>query len=127
MRSSTDKIEPFRIVGHSQFATERSSGMNGAFFIPLDGAILNVIASDGSDWNELGLPGNPWEHVSVSLRVRTPTWAEMDYVKRLFWETHETVIQFHVPRLHHKNTNEFTLHMWRQIGVEVPLPPIKCV
>ena len=61
--------------------TTADMGANGAFAIPLpSGVIVNVIASDGSDWHECDLPGVPWEHVSVSLPRRCPTWEEMDAV-----------------------------------------------
>jgi hypothetical protein len=44
-----------------------------------------------------------------------------------FWEDTETVLQFHVPRNQHINTHENTLHLWRQVGVEVARPPQICV
>lgn len=65
----------------------------------------------------------PWEHVSVSRLDRTPTWAEMDRVKRFFWEDHETVMQLHVPRNSHVNLHPNCLHLWRPTGAEIPLPP----
>lgn len=36
-----------------------------------------------------------WEHVSISLPKRVPTWAELCFVKSLFWSDDETVLQFH--------------------------------
>jgi len=65
----------------------------------------------------------PWEHVSVSRQDRAPTWAEMDRVKRLFWDDTETVMQLHVPRSSHVNVHPHCLHLWRPIGTEIPLPP----
>lgn len=59
---------------------------------------LNVIASDGSYWQDAGLPWPVWEHVSVSLPDRCPTWEEMCWVKSLFFEDEECVLQFHPPR-----------------------------
>jgi hypothetical protein len=92
-----------------------------------NGARLAVIASDGRDWAECGFAGPAWEHVSVSLPTRCPTWEEMDWVKRQFWEDDEVVIQLHVARKDHISTHNFCLHMWRPVGVVLPLPPAEAV
>jgi hypothetical protein len=65
---------------------------NGHYHItgPL-GARLFVIASDGLDW----------DHVSVSLPNRTPTWAEMVFIRSLFFRDDETVMQLSVPARDH--------------------------
>lgn len=42
--------------------------------------------------------GGGWEHVSVSLSNRCPTWEEMCMVKDIFWGEDECVIQFHPPK-----------------------------
>lgn len=93
------------------------------FVIPRDGVRLKVIASDGTDWKECGLKGKPWEHVSVSVEGRCPTWGEMDDIKRIFWRDDETVMQLHVPRDEHVNLHPTCLHLWRPTGVEIPRPP----
>jgi hypothetical protein len=64
-----------------------------------------------------------WEHVSVSLPDRVPTWEEMDRVKSLFWDDEETVVQFHPARSAYVNAMPFCLHLWKRIGVEFALPP----
>lgn len=68
-------------------------------------------------------PGMPWEHVSVSLVDRCPTWNEMSFVKDLFWLPTETVIQIHPPKLQHINYHEFCLHLWRNVNQQIILPP----
>lgn len=92
----------------------------GAFRIPSprDNRDLAVIASSGD--KELGVA---WEHVSVSLPNRCPTWPEMDFVKRLFWDDEESVIQLHPPRSRWINNHDYCLHMWRPLEFEIPLPP----
>jgi hypothetical protein len=103
--------------------SSRYDGNNGAFFIPAAGVLLLVIVSDDGGW----------EHASVTVRQRdkdgrthepsrTPTWAEMDQVKRLFWADDETVVQYHVPRSDHVNVHDYCLHLWKQVGVNLPLP-----
>lgn len=101
-------------------ASSRHDGNNGAFHFTYNGARLVVIASDGEGW----------DHVSVSLRDRCPTWDEMCYVKDLVFEPEETVIQYHPPKSVYGNAHDYCLHMWRPQGVhmwrpqgvEIPLP-----
>lgn len=85
----------------------------GAFMVPFEGRDLRVIASDGMGW----------EHVSVSLRNRTPNWREMCLIKDLFWDPEDVVIQFHPRASEYVNFHAFCLHLWRPIGVELPTPP----
>jgi len=67
--------------------------------------------------------GMGWEHVSVSInRKRTPSWEIMNFVKDLFWDKEDTVIQFHPPRSQYVSYHPFCLHLWRPIGTEIPLP-----
>lgn len=96
---------------------------------PRSGNVFIVIASNGSDWQACGLPGTPWEHVSVHLRGkdRCPSWAEMCWIKDLFWRPDECVMQLHVPAADHQNCHETTLPLWRPVGAEIPRPPRQCV
>lgn len=89
----------------------------GAFFItsPL-GRQLKIMSS-GHDLDYR------WEHVSVSLNSRPPSWAEMCYVKDLFWREDECVVQFHPPRSEYVNHHPYCLHLWKPIDIEIPLPP----
>lgn len=64
-----------------------------------------------------------WEHVSVSLKNRCPTWEEMCLVKDLFWGEDETVIQFHPKDAEHVNNHPYCLHLWKRTGEEHELPP----
>ena len=41
--------------------------------------------------------GDGWEHVSVSLPNRCPTWNEMAWIASLFFEPEETLVQFRPP------------------------------
>jgi hypothetical protein len=67
-----------------------------------------------------------WEHVSVSLRNRCPTWDEMCHIKSLFWKDAEVAVQFHPPKSEHVNNCETCLHLWKYCG-EMPTPPSICV
>ena len=59
------------------------SGNHGAFTIPFESFILHVLVSDGQGW----------EHVSVSLSHWTPNWREMCFIKDVFWDEEDVVIQ----------------------------------
>jgi hypothetical protein len=64
-----------------------------------------------------------WDHVSVSLPTRCPTWVEMELVKRLFFRDDETAMQLHVPVADYRNFHPYCLHIWRPHGIPIPLPP----
>jgi len=85
---------------------------------------LNIISSGHC---EDGDATNGWEHVSVSLPKRCPTWDEMCFVKSLFWDDTETVIQFHPHKSVYVNTSETCLHLWRWAAGVQPMPPLECV
>ena len=118
------EIEPYRI----QQGTYRSKrgNLSGAFSVPFRGTMLRVIASNGDGWRASSLGGKPWEHVSVSIATRCPTWEEMAFVKRLFWRDDETVIQFHPPKHCYVDVHPNCLHLWKP-PYKVVLPPIQCV
>lgn len=99
----------------------------GAFRLRYNGQLLNVIVGDGQDWQECDLPLPAWEHVSVSTLTRTPTWEEMTWVKSLFFAPEECVLQFHPPASSYVNTHNYCLHLWRPIGVDIPMPPVPAV
>lgn len=87
----------------------------GAFYIRQNASsdMMKVIASDGEGW----------DHVSVSCRFRTPTWDEMEWIKRMFFYDHETCMQLHVPPSDHISYAKYALHLWRPQNVDIPRPP----
>lgn len=88
----------------------------GVFKIPFngfDGVELYCIASHGGGW----------EHVSVSVPNRCPTWQEMCFIKDLFFEAEDCVIQYHPPKSDYVNLHRYVLHLWRPIDIKIPLPP----
>lgn len=64
--------------------------------------------------------GLKWEHVSVSLKKRVPTYQEMCFVKSLCWDAEDEVIHFFPRQSEHVNIHENCLHLWRPIGVKLP-------
>lgn len=92
----------------------QADGNNGAFIVsslklkqP-----ASVIASDGMGW----------EHVSISFPNRLPTWDEMCFIKSLFWDKEDCVVQFHPPESDYINNHPYCLHLWRPTNQEIPRP-----
>lgn len=122
------RIERHRITT-GKLASDSSDGNNGAFMLPImrcgDGQMvlqethykpdvtLGIVVSDGEDW----------DHVSVSLQKRCPSWDEMCFVKDLFFEPEEAVMQLHPPKSDYVNHHPFCLHLWRPQNKRIPLPP----
>lgn len=98
--------------------TDDTIGNNGLFYLKKGGNdTLTVIASDGAGW----------EHVSVSRIKRTPTWAEMCYVKDMFWDAEDVVLQYHPAKSQHVDNHPYCLHLWRPIGIVLPVPDPRMV
>lgn len=97
MRNPTSiEIERCRIAGPS-------GEPYGQFMVKVGSFRLRCIASCGQGW----------DHVSVSLANRCPTWTEMDAIKRLFWDDAEIVMQLHISGEKKVNVHPFCLHLWR--------------
>ena len=88
----------------------------GKFIIPSENKRFKyqVIAS---------VDGN-WDHISVSLMTwneqyplsRCPKWDEMCFIKDLFFEDEEEVIQFHPKKSEYVNIHPYVLHLWKYHG-----------
>jgi hypothetical protein len=81
---------------------------NGHFFFKRGSAVLSVRVSNGGGW----------DHVSVSLKTRCPTWEEMCYVREKFFADDEWVMQLHPPKTENVNYHPFCLHLWRPQSTE---------
>lgn len=115
--------EYYRVTS-GPLASTKAEGNNGLFFITRrEGPPLRAICSDGILGVEPGSGLGGWEHVSVSLATRCPTWAEMCRVKALFWDEGDCVVQFHPPASEYVNNHPFCLHLWRSIDRTFPMPP----
>ena len=87
---------------------------------------LMIIASCGD--KEMGID---WEHVSVRAEKQInnrviqmlPTWTEMCFVKSLFWDDEDVVMQLHPRKSEYVNNHQFVLHLWRCLTQEIPTPP----
>lgn len=114
MKSPNLEIERYRILHHPVLGDMRGNiGTNdGCFKIPFNGNELTVITSDGDGW----------DHVSVSLKNRCPTWDEMKFVKEMFFRDDEAAIQIYPPKALYRNCHPYCLHWWRPQNVALPMP-----
>lgn len=56
---------------------------------------------------------NGWNHVSVSLNNRTPTWEEMCHIKDIFFNEEDFCLQFHPKKSQYVNAHKHCLHIWQ--------------
>lgn len=113
MKVFSEHINQYRIK-EGPLASDDSYGMTGQWRIPLPcGLKALVISSDGMGW----------EHVSVSTGERCLTWEEMCFIKELFWNDDEAVMQIHPPKNEYIKNHPYCLHLWKPISQTMPLPP----
>ncbi len=103
-----ESLEQYRVEAAGYEQQDRQNGM-----IMVKPKGLGVIFSNGGDW----------EHVSVSRRSKTPSYEDMDWIKRQFWDDDQCVMQLHVPVDDHVNCHPNCLHLWRPTDSEIPRPP----
>lgn len=104
--------EKFRVTTGFMASTIEARN-NGAFQCKLkNGQEIRTIAGQGMGW----------EHVSVSFPNRCPTWDEMCEVKALFWDAEDCIVQYHPPESKYVNCHPYCLHLWKPIGIALPIP-----
>jgi len=99
-RNYNEAVEDGRVK--SGYYASMRGDRHGAFLVQGPyGRNLRILASDGDGW----------EHVSVSMAAdrRCPNWHEMCFVKKLFWEEDETVVQFHPKESEYVNCHPYCL------------------
>lgn len=116
-----DVLQEHKLFGGSDDDLRKNGG---CFWIPTKGSRkgLKVVASSGEIPVSQG-----WDHVSVSLPNRCPTWEEMCKVKDLFFYPHEVCFQLHPAQSDNISNHSFCLHIWRNIHQNIPLPPPEMV
>lgn len=91
-------------------------GRTGAFAIPLEGQLWNVLCSDSGGWL----------HVSVTNRQRKqlPPWPVMCRIKEMFFTRDEWAVQYHPAKGDYVNDHPFVLHLWSPLDEPLPRPPL---
>lgn len=111
------QLDQYRIVIPNHPHSVGPPDTSGTFLLAYNGELLRVIASIGMGW----------DHVSVSVEDRIPTWEEMDFVKRKFFREDEWAVQYHPAPSAHINCHPFCLHLWRPHKHTLPTPPVNLV
>lgn len=94
-------------------AEAENDGMGGRYYDKHSGKWLNFIFS-----YQMG-----WEHLSVSMPNKTPSWEQMCMMKDIFWNKDEACVEYHPKEEDYVNNHNHCLHIWKPTEVELPLPP----
>lgn len=90
-----------------------NDGIGGYYYDTVSDKRLNFIFS-----YQMG-----WEHLSVSMPSRTPTWEQMCKMKSIFWGEDEVCVEYHPKKEDYVNNHPHCLHIWKPTEVELPTPP----
>ena len=96
--------------------------VNG-FMLGDDGGRFDITTPDKAKIFVIASFGGGWDHVSASLKNRLPTWDEMCFIKDLFFEDNECVVQYHPPKSQYVNNYKYCLHIWKPQKMLMPMPP----
>lgn len=94
-------------------AERANDGMGGKYYDKYTGKWLNFIFS-----YQMG-----WEHLSVSMPGKTPSWEQMCRMKDIFWDKNECCVEYHPKEEDYVNNHNHCLHIWKPTEVELPTPP----
>jgi hypothetical protein len=112
-------LDEYRRV-HPTMGSSEVGSLYGFFVVPYGRSELRVISSGEHHPGKDNL--GAWEHVSVSLHNRCPGWEEMCFIKDLFWDDSECVVQFHPAKADYINAMPYCLHLWKP-KKPIELPP----
>lgn len=101
------------IRGDRRFQKNESAEDGGNGWVTLRGKTFFAVYSNGGGW----------DHVSVSLRNRCPTWEEMCEIKGIFFRPDECCVEYHPASKDYVNVHPYCLHIWRPQKDELPKPP----
>jgi hypothetical protein len=114
-------VPEFNRVIDGFMGSDASNGNNGCFEMKSPKSSkrkLIIIASDGGEWEHVSI------HGAEAGKQFTPEWDEMCWVKNAFWDEEDAVMQIHPAKANYVNIHKHTLHLWRPIVLQIPLPPM---
>ena len=82
--------------------------LGGSYYDSISGKWLNFMFSI-----QMG-----WEHLSVSMPSKTPSWDQMCVMKDIFFEEEEECFEYHPKKSEYVNIHPHCLHIWRPIMTE---------
>lgn len=108
------KIEEIKKTPNLFIETEaENDGISGKYYDKYSGKFLNFIFS-----YQMG-----WEHLSVSMPNKTPSWDQMCMMKNIFWNEDEACAEYHPKKEDYVNNHKHCLHIWKPTNEVLPLPP----
>lgn len=107
------ELEDIKKNGYLKIKKEGQDGFGGTFYDKKSRCNLNFIMSWGAGF----------EHCSVSMPTRCPSWEQMCVMKELFWKDDEVCMELHPAKDNYVNNHPYCLHIWRPINQEIPIPP----
>lgn len=106
-------LEEIKSTNNLQILAEAHDGIKGLYFDRENKKTLTFIFS----W------GGGWEHLSVSMPHKTPSWDQMCMMKNIFFNEEECCVEYHPRKSDYVNNHAHCLHIWRPIGQEIIIPP----
>lgn len=106
-------LEEIKSNKYLHIIKEGKDGFGGYFYDKKSRCNLNFIMSWGAGW----------EHCSVSIPTRCPSWEQMCVMKELFWDDDEECMQLHPAKKDYVNNMKYCLHIWKPINEKIPMPP----
>lgn len=124
--------EKYRVINHPIpiFSSTKENGANGYFLIPhykIDDYVFGCMISDGMNWDHITVSLKPAGKRKMKPIERCPTWEEMCFIKSIFWDDEEPVMQLHPPKSQWLNNHPYCLHLWAPQKTTIPLPPMLMV
>lgn len=115
--------EHLRNKKHPVYGTSKYDGANGCFLVPhfkIADCILCCIVSDGDGWDHVSVTLLNTKHKDIQ---RCPNWEEMCFIKDVFFDKEEVVVQFHPAEFDYISNHPYCLHMWRNQVIGHVTPP----
>jgi hypothetical protein len=113
MRSLVELIQRIDKLGGDIQSSGADEAGSGAWGLAAQIGDLRVIIGCGASW----------DHISVSLAYRVPSYEEMKAIKRLCFRDDEWAMELHAPPSKHISRHPYVLHLWRPHDVPIPTPP----
>jgi hypothetical protein len=109
------KADRWRIKkGAGQLDSNQTDGWNGAFIVPLEGEMWQVIISDQCGWRHLS--------ATNAQKKQLPSWHIMCRLRDAFFPDDAWVVQFHPPKEDYIDIHPYVLHLWECLdGFPTPI------
>lgn len=125
MKSDISHLEKFRHTKPGAALSSNEGDRFGVFYIQNAASSFIILFDSGEDHG--GNPGTGWERAEMRVAAhsgdRVPIYAEMDWLKGLFWDDDECAVQMHLPKHERRQAPPNTLYLWKEAGKEFPRPP----